>query len=69
MLAVVCSIHHDDSAHGRGMYWNLTGHRPPRAGNIPPLPSDWPSLPAMISCFREPPRGVPAAVRLPSWLT
>jgi len=48
-LAIIRSINHDDSAHGRGMYWNLTGHRPPRAGNIPPLPADWPSLPAMIS--------------------
>jgi uncharacterized protein (DUF1501 family) len=64
-LAIVRSIHHDDSAHGRGMYWNLTGHRPPRAGNISPLPSDWPSLPAMLSWFRAPPPGVPAAVRLP----
>ena len=41
-LAIIRSIHHDDSAHGRGMYWNLTGHRPPRAGNIPPAPDDWP---------------------------
>src|SRR5690349_1790219 len=41
-LAIIRSIHHDDSAHGRGMYWNLTGHAPPRAGNIPPLPGDWP---------------------------
>ena len=29
-LAIVRSIHHDDAAHGRGMYWNLTGHKPPR---------------------------------------
>src|SRR5688572_20348249 len=29
-LAIIRSIHHDDSAHGRGMYWNLTGHQPPR---------------------------------------
>lgn len=64
-LAIVRSIHHDDSAHGRGMYWNMTGHRPPRAGNIPPMASDWPSLPAMVSKFRAAPRGVPAAVRLP----
>jgi hypothetical protein len=64
-LAIVRSIHHDDSAHGRGMYWNLTGHRPPRAGNIPPQRSDWPSLPAVVSHFRSAPRGVPAAVRLP----
>ena len=64
-LAIVRSIHHDDSAHGRGMYWNLTGHKPPRAGNIPPMQSDWPSLPAMVSKFRSAPRGVPTAVRLP----
>jgi len=30
-LAIVRSIHHDDAAHGRGMFWNLTGHKPPRA--------------------------------------
>src|SRR5437868_764010 len=64
-LAIIRSIHHDDSAHGRGMYWNLTGHAPPRAGNIPPLPTDWPSLPAMVSKLRPAPVGVPAAVRLP----
>jgi hypothetical protein len=64
-LAIIRSISHDDSAHGRGMYWNLTGHRPPRAGNIPPMPSDWPSLPAMVSKLRPAERGVPAAVRVP----
>ena len=64
-LAIIRSIHHDDSAHGRGMYWNITGHKPPRAGNIPPERSDWPSLPAMVSKFRSAPRGVPTAVRLP----
>src|SRR5262245_19051148 len=64
-LAIVRSIHHDDSAHGRGMYWNLTGHAPPRAGNIPPLPTDWPSLPAMVSKLRPAPVGVPPAVRVP----
>jgi hypothetical protein len=64
-LAIVRSIHHDDSAHGRGMYWNLTGHRPPRAGNIPPLPNDWPTLAAMVAQFRSPPQGVPPSVRVP----
>jgi hypothetical protein len=64
-LAIIRSIHHDDSAHGRGMYWNLTGHKPPRAGNIPPMSSDWPSLPAMVSKLRPAPAGVPPAVRLP----
>src|SRR4030095_15909325 len=64
-LAIIRSIHHDDSAHGRGMYWNLTGHRPPREGNIPPLSSDWPSLPAVVSKLRRSPQGVPGAVRIP----
>jgi hypothetical protein len=47
------------------MYWNMTGHKPPRAGNIPPMREDWPSLAAMVSAFRDAPRGVPRAVRLP----
>lgn len=64
-LAIIRSMNHDDFAHGRGMYWNLTGHRPPRVGNIPPMREDWPSLPAMVSKFRSAPRGIPAAVRLP----
>lgn len=64
-LAIVRSIHHDDSAHGRGMYWNLTGHKPPRAGNIPPMNDDWPTLAAMVSQFRDAPQGVPNAVRIP----
>jgi hypothetical protein len=64
-LAIVRSICHDDSAHGRGMYWNMTGHKPPRAGNIPPMQNDWPSLPAMVSKFRTAENGVPTAVRLP----
>jgi hypothetical protein len=64
-LAIVRSIHHDDAAHGRGMFWNLTGHKPPRAGNIPPMRDDWPSITAVISKFRSAPRGVPNAVRVP----
>lgn len=64
-LAIIRSICHDDSAHGRGMYWNLTGHKPPRAGNIPPMQTDWPSFVSVVSKFRDAPDGVPAAVRLP----
>jgi len=66
-LAIVRSLFHTDSAHGRGMYWNMTGHKPPekRPGNIPPVSSDWPSLAAMVSRFREAPQGVPRSVRLP----
>ena len=46
-LAIVRSIHHGSSAHGKGMYWNMTGHPPPAAEaavNQPPSRSDWPSL-------------------------
>jgi hypothetical protein len=64
-LAVIRSIRHDDSAHGRGMYWMLTGHKPMRRGGISPKPTDWPSLPAMLAKLRPPPRGAPAAVRMP----
>jgi hypothetical protein len=66
-LAIVRSIFHSDSAHGRGMYWNMTGHKPPekRPGNIPPERGDWPSLAAMVSKFHESPKGVPRSVRLP----
>ena len=66
-LAIIRSIFHTDSAHGRGMYWNMTGHKPPatRPGNIPPMLTDWPSLAAMVSAFRKSPQGVPRAVRVP----
>ncbi len=66
-IAVIRSIHHDQSAHGRGMYWNMTGHAPPPvpAGNISPSRHHWPSLAAMVSKLRTSPRGVPTAVRLP----
>ena len=64
-LAIVRSMFHTDAAHGRGMYWNMTGHKPNRPGNLPPKRSDWPGLPAMISHFRESQPGVPRSIRLP----
>ncbi len=67
-LAVIRSIHHESSAHGKGMYWNLTGHAPPEsttATNLPPSRKDWPSLPAMLGKFRTAPKGLPKSVRLP----
>ena len=30
-LAIIRSMHHRSSAHGKGMYWNITGHAPPAA--------------------------------------
>jgi uncharacterized protein (DUF1501 family) len=67
-LAIVRSMHHCSSAHGKGMYWNLTGHPPPApelAANLPPSRQDWPNLGAMISKFRHAPAGFPSAVQLP----
>ena len=67
-LAVIRSIHHRCTAHGKGMYWNITGHAPPApeaAVNLPPSRDDWPSLAAMVAAFHESPPGFPRAVRLP----
>ena len=64
-MAIIRSICHDDSAHGRGMYWNLTGHAPPTSGGLAPKSTDWPTLAAMVSKLRPPPSDVPPSVRLP----
>ena len=67
-LAIIRSIHHGSSGHGKAMYWNFTGHAPPQealAANLPPSGDDWPSLLSVISKFREAPRGLPPAVRVP----
>ncbi len=67
-LAVIRSIHHRSSAHGKGMYWNWTGHPPPApeaAVNLTPTRTDWPSLGAVVARFRQAPAGFPAAVQLP----
>lgn len=67
-LAIVRSMHHSSSAHGMGMYWNMTGHpheNPAIVGNHYPKRDDWPSLGAMVSTFRDGGPGVPGAMRLP----
>jgi uncharacterized protein (DUF1501 family) len=67
-LAIVRSIHHQCTAHGKGMYWNLTGHPPPQpeaAVNLPPSRENWPSLPAMLSQFRQAAHGMPRAINVP----
>jgi hypothetical protein len=67
-LAIIRSMHHRSSAHGKGMYWNITGHppfAPEVAANLPPSRSDWPCLGAMVSRFRRAPAGFPNAVQLP----
>src|SRR6516225_4316747 len=67
-LAIIRSMHHRSSAHGKGMYWNFTGHAPMSpevAVNMPPTRQDWPSLGAMVSRFRRAPAGFPSAVQMP----
>src|SRR5262249_28583979 len=67
-LAIVRSVHHRSTAHGKAMYWNITGHEPPAADqalNQPPTRSDWPCLAAMVSRLRKPPAGMPGAVQIP----
>jgi hypothetical protein len=67
-LAIVRSMHHRSSAHGKGMYWNFTGHPPPQAEvavNLPPSRQDWPSLGSMVARFRAAPAGLPANVQIP----
>jgi hypothetical protein len=67
-LAIVRSMHHRSSAHGKGMYWNWTGHptlAPEVAVNQPPTRQDWPSMPAMIGRFRQAPPGFPSSIQIP----
>ena len=42
-LAIVRSVQHLNTGHGKGMYWNLTGHPPPQPAspvNLPPSRND-----------------------------
>lgn len=67
-LAVVRSVHHTCTAHGKSMYWNRTGHAPPQpeiAANLPPSINDWPTLGAQLTRLRRSKRGLPGAVQLP----
>src|SRR5262249_60462345 len=68
-LALVRSMHHRSTAHGKGMYWKLTGH-PPQAPelavNQPPSRQDWPNLAAIVAPLRRPQPRVPAARESPS---
>ncbi|MBY0524390.1 MAG: DUF1501 domain-containing protein [Gemmataceae bacterium] len=67
-LAVVRSIHHRCGAHGKGMYWNMTGHAPPApevAANLPPSPNDRPNIGSIVSKLCRAPQGLPGAVQIP----
>ena len=62
-LAVIRSVHHDQGGHQQGMYVSLTGHK--LAGGRAMDLENWPSMPSMISRFREPGGGGFGAIRLP----
>ncbi|HVX10935.1 MAG TPA: DUF1501 domain-containing protein [Pirellulales bacterium] len=67
-LAIIRSIHHGSTFHGRGMYWNMTGHPTPNAEqftNLAPSSSDWPNLGAMIARLRSAAPGMPGSVQIP----
>jgi len=67
-IAIVRSMHHRSTAHGKGMYWNMTGHEPPQADvavNLPPSLHDWPNLGSVVAKLRKAPRGLPGAAQLP----
>jgi Protein of unknown function (DUF1501) len=66
-LAIIRSLHHTCTGHGKAMYWNMTGHAPPQpevAANLRPSRSDWPSIGAVVSKLRGAGNG-PGSVRLP----
>jgi Protein of unknown function (DUF1501) len=67
-LAVIRSLHHQCTAHGKSMYWNRTGHAPPEPDNptnLPPSVNDWPTLGAQVAKKRRAKHGIPAAVQIP----
>lgn len=70
-FAIVRSMHHDQTFHGGGSHYNLTGfpHAPRE-----PTPEfyidrrDAPSIGAVLQQLRGTPTGLPAAVQLPWWV-
>jgi hypothetical protein len=67
-LAIIRSMHHRSPAHGKAMYWNVTGHPPveaEQAVNQPPSRQDWPCLGAMVARFRGTAPGLPGSVQTP----
>lgn len=65
--AVIRSMATDVNAHTGSGYWMLTGHpHPNRNGeSIPPAPSDWPHLGAVVKRLLPSERGLPASLTLP----
>lgn len=67
-LAIVRSVHHRSAAHGKGMYWCLTGHPPSQpdvAANNEATGQDWPCLPSVVTKVKGHPSGIPGCAMLP----
>jgi hypothetical protein len=67
-LAIVRSAHHRSSAHGKGMYWNLTGHParlPEVADNNEATGQDWPCIGSVVARLRDGRDAVPGCAMLP----
>ena len=67
-LAIVRSAHHRSSAHGKGMYWNLTGRpakQPEVAANNEATGQDWPFIGSVVSRVKGAHSGVPGCAMLP----
>jgi len=71
LSTILRSVYHDDTFHGGGSHYNLTGFaHPPRV----PTPEyyldrrDCPSIGSVISQLRGTKHGLPAAVQLPWWV-
>ncbi len=68
---IIRSVHHEQTFHGGGSHYNLTGF--PHAPRVP-TPEfyldrrDCPSIGAVIEKLRGPKNGLPAAVQLPWWI-
>ncbi len=67
-LAIIRSGYHKSSAHGKGMYWNLTGHPPPNpevATNQMATSMDYPWIGSVIAKIRGNHIGRPGCALLP----
>ncbi len=69
--AVLRSMHHDQTFHGGGSHYNLTGFPLPARDPTPEFyldRRDAPSIGAVLQQLRGTPNGLPAAVQLPWWV-
>lgn len=67
-LAIIRSANHRSSAHGKGMYWNLTGRpaqRPEVAENNEATGQDWPTIGSVVAKMKGARNGAPLCAMVP----